>query len=1128
MLKRSDLTMFFVAIAVVFGVVQKSGFSQEQPARRYWNTSFLLRDSDVAKLNRRLNLIGIGLPFTITGNVTTEIQIGVPLGALRNTKAYRIDGVISSSSLIVSGVRLEALRADVKYRNGVLDLQPIAFALPDLPENPNAPQAATGQFRGAIRLELVPSGDMSADLTLTTIPFRPVTEQIPNLPAVETGALDGQLTASVPLEKLSDLSAWNLDGNLTVSDFKTFGQTLRSARVDLEADNGILQVTELDGRIDGATIGGTAELKLTAPFGYQADIKVASENIANLGTSKPADANYRGQLELTGHAEGTLTPSTVAASGQARLVEAEFAGIPIAVAGFDYQLTDAALGLKNLTLQSLDGELTGQAQLPRVGNDPSTVNLETRKPFSLAKLLDGVGLTDVPIRGGLDGSLQITAAQAQLTQPLKWQASADVAVRDGVAFGLTIGPEPIQVRLANEKLTLQKTKFKLGETTFAAGGQIGVAEPYAYSANVVLDAADLADLNRLDEKIQIPSVIQGALTAKMTVTGEMSPFSIDGDGTIQSNELTIAGARIDSIQAKFATDGTTATLREMAVRLYDGSVTGEATIPIRQPNEELPNADQENDFQLAVKTIDLGRLVTDLASSEFDVAGQLSGRLNGQYEVNPRKGWPIRFTSNWEIPEITLGGVSTGNVSVQARLDEESLQYEANGELFDGELKLEGTFPVEEQKGEPSTQLPSQLEWNQVSVARIAEAFDVEPTNGRTRGTVDVQLAFRHADTSIGIVGNGRVQVVDVLWGGQRVTDRLASGFNLTETVFRVEADGEFADGHLQADIVWNLNDQRLTRSEFNLLNANIKTLLAWAPPDVRSLFTGRVDLRRVNIEPGRIWLAEAVFSLTRGSVADVAVSSLSIPFRATWAGVGEKAEINVRSFSGIVGGGRVRGNFSAHMDGTNNIDGRVDFENVNLSAINEIGTPNGALSGSQISGELTITGSRIRSLSDITVAIDGSFSRTRASRLPFLAGLLQAIPGVRVSQPIEEGHVSAQLQGDVVLIDELAVRTPSLVIYANGTITLRQRLNLELVVATGDFDRPRGGLLGLLLLRRIDGGGRSSAGLFSRFGRLLTDQLISFHVRGTIARPVFKVRSIPLLPKDGVQFFIRGSRRRR
>ncbi len=1127
MLKRPNLTVFLIAIAVVSGVVQRSAFAQEQPARRYWNTSFSLRDSDVAKLNRRLNLIGIGLPFDVTGNVTTEMQIGIPLGALRDAKAYRIDGAISSTSLVVSGVRLETLRTDVKYRNGVLDLQPIAFDLPDIPENPNAPQAETGRIRGAIRLGLIPSGEMTADVTLTTIPFRPVTEQIPNLPAVETGALDGQLSASVPLEKLSDLTAWNLDGNLTVYDFKTFGQTLRSARVDLEAEKGLLKVKKLDGRIDGATIGGTAELKLTAPFGYQADIKVVAENIAKLVTSKSDDASYRGRLELTGLAEGTLTPSTVAARGQARLLEAEFAGIPIAVAGFDYQLTDAAVDLKNLTLQSLDGELTGMARLPRVGDDSATVNLETQKPFSLAKLLVGVGLADLPIRGGVDGKFAVIATQDQLTQPRKWQASADVAIRDGSAFGLTIGPEPIQVRLANEKLTLQQTEFQLGETTLAAGGQINVAEPYAYSANILLQAADLSDLNRL-ESIRIPSTIQGALTAKLKATGKVSPFSVIGDGTIQSDELTIAGARIDSIQAKLATDGKTANLRETVVQLYDGSVTGEATIPIGQPNDELRNANREDNFQLAVKTIDLGRLVTDLASLEFDVAGRLSGNLNGRYEVNPQKGLPIRFDSNWTIPEIMLGGVPSGNITAKADLDEESLKYEVGGELFDGELKMEGLLPLEDQNGEPSTQLPGKLEWRGVSIVKMADAFDVEPPNGRTRGNVNIELAFRHAETPIGIVGNGSVRVADVLWGGQRVTDRLESRFKLTETEVQVEADGEFADGKLNADIIWNLNENRPTRSELGLFNANVETLLLWAPSEIRSLFTGRVDLRRVNIQPGRPWQAEAVFTLTRGSVADVAVSSLSIPFRATWADTGEKTEINVRSFSGIVGGGRVRGNFVAQMDRSIHVDGRVDFENVNLSAINEIGTPNGTLSGSQISGELTISGNRVRSLSDIAAKIDASFSRTRASRLPFLAGLLQAIPGVRVSQPIEQGHISAQLQGDVVTVDELAVRTPSLVIYANGTVTLRQRLNLELVVATGDFDQPRAGILGLLLLRRINVGGRSSAGLFSRFGRLLTDRLISFNVRGTVARPVLKVRSIPLLPEDGVRFFIGGSRRRR
>ena len=1127
MFKSLSFVASLLTIVIVFDDVPNVALAQEQPARRYWNTSFSLRDADVAKLNRRLSFIGIGLPFTITGNVTTELNIGVPLGAIRDAKAYRIDGAVSSPSLVVSGVRLDTVRMDLKYRDGVLDLQPIVFDLPDLPADPNAEPVANGQFRGAIRLGLVPTDEMTADLTLTTIPIRPITQQIPNFPVIDTGALDGQLSASVPLDKLSDLTAWDLNGNLTVSNLKAFDQTLRSVRVDVEADDGVLEVSKLDGTIDGATIGGNANLKLTAPFGYEADVKVLSENIAGIGKQNADDADFRGQLELTGHVEGTLSPSTVAANGRARLTDAEFANIPVPVAGFEYRLNDAAIELQNLTLQSLDGNLIGAVRLPRVGNAPATANLQTEKPFSLTSLLQVFDLADLPIRGGVDGTIAITAPQAQLTEPTKWQAAFDVFVREGEAFGLQIGPEPIQARLANERFVLKETSFKLGATSLAAGGEIATAKPFAYSAKLKLNATDLSDLNRLDESLQVPTAIQGSITTDLTAKGELAPFTIVGDGTIQSDQLAVAGARIDSLAAKLSTDGKTATLSELAIKLYEGSLTGTAKIPLRADNEQLPNVAKDHDFNLDVKDVDLGRLAADLASLEFDVAGRLSGRLTGQYVANPDKGLPVRFQSRWQIPQITVGGIGTGNINATAGLSDESLDYKVDGELFDGALELKGSFPLEETDEETSTTSTGRLRWNGVSIVNIASAFDVEPPNGRTRGNVSVEFDFRHSQTLTAIEGSGRVQIVGWIWGGQPVTDRLESRIAISKNVLRVSSNGELADGRLIADITWNFQNTRANRFSVDLLNANVETFLLWAPAEVRTLFTGRLDIQRVNIDPGDPWRAEAVLSLTKGSVADVTVSSLSIPFRATWTDSGEKAEINVRSFSGIVGGGHVRGNLLAHMDGGNRVVGAMDFENVNLSAINEIGKESGALSGSQVSGELTISGKRMRSLNDLVVTLDANFSRTRSSRLPLIASLLQAIPGVRVSQPIQEGHVYALLQGDVVTIDELAIRTPSLVIYATGTVTLRQRLNLELVVATGDFDRPRGGLLGLLLLRRIDGAGPSSAGLFARFGRLLTDQLISFNVRGTIARPVLKVRSIPLLPENGVQFFISGSRRR-
>src|SRR5690606_38499384 len=101
-LRRVLSMRILIAAILILLISPPAGFAQEAPNYRYLNTNFSLTDVDVAKLVGRLRRIGVRVPFDLAGDVSARLNIQVPINALRDTRAYRFDGSISSPQLKVA------------------------------------------------------------------------------------------------------------------------------------------------------------------------------------------------------------------------------------------------------------------------------------------------------------------------------------------------------------------------------------------------------------------------------------------------------------------------------------------------------------------------------------------------------------------------------------------------------------------------------------------------------------------------------------------------------------------------------------------------------------------------------------------------------------------------------------------------------------------------------------------------------------------------------------------------------------------------------------------------------------------------------------------------------------------
>src|SRR5207249_4804546 len=89
-----------------------------------------LDDVDVAELVKGLH---IALPFPVSGRISFNVQLGIPLDTPRDLKAYRLRGTVHSRRLTIGGMELEELQARAAYSDGILRLEELSGRVPAEP-----------------------------------------------------------------------------------------------------------------------------------------------------------------------------------------------------------------------------------------------------------------------------------------------------------------------------------------------------------------------------------------------------------------------------------------------------------------------------------------------------------------------------------------------------------------------------------------------------------------------------------------------------------------------------------------------------------------------------------------------------------------------------------------------------------------------------------------------------------------------------------------------------------------------------------------------------------------------------------------------------------------------------------
>jgi hypothetical protein len=106
-----------------------------------------------------------------------------------------------------------------------------------------------------------------------------------------------------------------------------------------------------------------------------------------------------------------------------------------------------------------------------------------------------------------------------------------------------------------------------------------------------------------------------------------------------------------------------------------------------------------------------------------------------------------------------------------------------------------------------------------------------------------------------------------------------------------------------------------------------------------------------------------------------------------------------------------------------------------------------------------------------------------------------------------------------VINIDRLSLTSVQMDLYITGSIDLAGRLRLQAIVYTGERNNP---LLAESLLSRFASVAVPPAALLASANDFLSNRVLHLEIRGTVSRPIIRLRPFETLREEIVRYFIR------
>ncbi len=754
-----------------------------------------------------------------------------------------------------------------------------------------------------------------------------------------------------------------------------------------------------------------------------------------------------------------------------------------------------------------DGTFKGQARLGVVPEGELKASLTfDRLPLSQFRSLAG-GRDD--LSGTVSGSAEVSVPSGKLRDPAEWMVDGLVRAERASIYGLTVEKGTATVRARKGVLKITDLDATLDGAGVNGSAEANLLAPYRYIVKLALKKGDLASLNKLAPDLRLPVTVQGSFAVTTDLAGTLSPFTLKATGSATGSDLKIQAVRVAALRFNWSFEDSLK-LTDVRATLYEGEVTGTATVPM--------NAKQAGSLDLRFDNVDVGALVHDIPAIPLKLEGKASGSIKGKspaVDVGERT-----YDADLELqaPKLRVQNFPTEKLTGTVSYRKGVAEYHLKGGLLGGTFDLDGRIPP---RAEPTPAKPEpegRLRINNAQLGRLWEVYGGRESLGQLRGTVDVQLDFRHTGMDSLPVGNGKVSVRRLRWGDQDLGDTLGADVVLTEGELRLrDVRGTLADGTLRGGIRVNLRD--FDRSAFNLALDRADASKLLAPfPELAGVVQGTADLR-LRGTFGRVWRGGGDVMLTRGTVMGVEVSEWRLPVRFEWVPGRGRANIDIDETTAQAGRGRITGRASLSMGDSTRLEGNLRFSDVEARTVLRQSLDNNQVGTGRLQGTINFSGTDVRSFNDITARVDLSMSQAQAFQFPILSQLGPLIVPGRSNETFQNGELRGLLSNGIFRVERLALAGNTVSLYADGTISTGGRLNLDMIVATNRIGVSPAVLR--LLNVKIPPVGPIPLTLIIQVADLISNQSVHLHVTGTTRSPSVQVQPLATLTDEAVRFFL-------
>ncbi len=759
-----------------------------------------------------------------------------------------------------------------------------------------------------------------------------------------------------------------------------------------------------------------------------------------------------------------------------------------------------------LTLTALQGRIpsangTGKilgsatAQVEPRGDLSAKLELADVPLEELAKAVPG-GLN---LRGSVSGNADFRAPIERFNDASTWSGSATLTGKELAIFERSVRDVRTTIRLDSGKLQVANLAVNVEGLKVTGEGSLNLASPYPYSARFQTTPTTITDVRRLVPEVRIPFEVEGKITTQGSVSGEITPFSITAKGNAKVTDLKLGSTSSNDVSFNWNLSPKTLTITEFAAKLFQGIVTGSGEIPL--------NAKESGKLSLEFKDVDASATTKLVPDFPVPLGGKVSGKVSAETTISDGRR-AVSADLDLAAPKLLVRGIPAERLAGKVTVADGFADYSLEGHTLGGTFEVKGTYPARPKEKKKNGDR-GHIRLRNLDLARLSIALSA-PSLEPLKGQIDANFEY-DTDLSNGL---GRVTLQGLRWGRDSFGSDLTGSVELHNGVIDVrDFGGRVAGGNLRVRARYDVDDPRRNFYSVTLERALIKDI-ARLVPDFSTKSDGEVTLSaRGNF--GAQGGGNATVSISSGTFAGLSMTDLQIPIQ--WTGGLSTGEIAIRNATGRLANGRVVADVSYHYGLSGRLSGTVKFNDVRLKTL--VGGTTNVFGNGRISGRFDLAGNSIRTLDDIGGTLNGTLNQTSVREVPLLQVVTPFLSPTALASPFETGEIKGRLAGGIFRIERLSLANQGAKVFAEGAVSRKGRVDLEVVAVTGQVG-PNIRALKLLGLS-IPAFGTIPVVVIQEVSDLLSNRSIRLTVTGTVAQPVVRVNTAAFLTESAVRFFI-------